>query len=152
MKVQVCINKHEYIFDQHIPFNAWVGEDDKGFFFITAHKPSDDFSLMVYRYNGVYWEKRLEISRTTYIIHAWASRHNLWWTKCHWFKDEDRHRKSISQYSRRMNEVSDMMKHSRKHKKSGSGIRLDKENFYAPRTITDYECREKPMHDFPRYY
>ena len=151
MKVQVCINNYTYIWGQHIPLNAWFGHDNISFFFITAHKPSDDFSMVIYRYNGVRWEKRYEISQTTRTIYAWANHHNLWYTKCHWFKSEDRQKSIVARHDNHTKYISNMMKHSRKHKKSGSGIRLDKENFYADKTFTDYECRNKPMHDFPRY-
>lgn len=46
-----------------------------------------------------------------------------------------------------------LMRHERKKKKGGgSGVRLDKENFRAGKTITDYECSGNPMHDFRRVY
>lgn len=39
-----------------------------------------------------------------------------------------------------------MMQHDRKHKHSGGGSRI------YNGSITDYECRKIPLHDFPRCY
>ena len=151
MKVKVCIDKFTYIWNQHIPFNAWYGEDNLGFFFCTAHKKSPDLSLTLYRYDGVRWVKSAEISDTTRKISAWADRHNLWYTKCQWFNDDDRKLKEYTKCISHHDSIASMMKHSRRHKKSGMGTRLDKENFFADKTFTDYECRHEPIHDFRRY-
>ena len=51
-----------------------------------------------------------------------------------------------------MNNIENMMRHDRRHKRGGSGIRLDVENFRADKTFTDYECRGVAMHDFQRAY
>ena len=45
-----------------------------------------------------------------------------------------------------------MMRHDRKKKKGGCGVRLDKENFLAKQMQTDYECTKEPLHDFRRVY
>ena len=152
MTINICRNSHTYVWGQHIPLNAWYGEDAHGWWMCTAHGKSEDGSLVLYRYNGTRWLKAQEKSATTHTIWAWAEKHGLWWTKVHWFKEEDRQislvAKQYSQEKRREN----MMRHTRKHKKSSIGTRLDKENYYADKLIVDYECSNRPMHDFQRYY
>ena len=152
MKIYICNNSYTYIFNQHIPFNAWYGHDNKSWWFCTAHAKSEDFSLELYRYNGTRWIKAYENSVTTHKIWIWANAHNLWWTKVHWFKDEDRQRSLATKQDLHMKKYENLMKHSRKQKKGGSGIRLDKENYYANQLVTDYECSNTPIHDFKRYY
>lgn len=63
----------------------------------------------------------------------------------HYREIEHKNRKRKGNYSQ-------LMKADRKHKTGGSGIRLDKENFRADKTFTDYECSKNPMHDFRRAY
>ena len=77
---------------------------------------------------------------------------HLWWTKCHWWKEEDLQKSLVTKHDRHTRNIQNMMKHSRKHKSGGSGIRLDKENFHSDKTITDYECRGVTMFDFQRSY
>lgn len=151
MKIYICKNPHTYIWNQHIPLNAWYGEDSESWWFCTTHGKSEDGSLILFRFNGVRWEKRHELSRTTRVICVWAESRSLWWTKVHWFKDEDKKKSFATKQDIKFNNYVNLMKHERKHKKSG-GIRLDKENHYANKTFTDYECRNIPMNDFRRYY
>jgi len=148
MKIHICNDTHTYIWGQHIPFNAWYGQDSLSWWFCTAHGKSEDKSLELYRFNGMRWIKMRECSHTTHTIYQWAEHYNLWWTKVHWFKDEDRQKSLVAKQDNHLHSIANLMKHSRKHKKGGSGIRLDKENYYAQHTFTDYECSNRPLHDF----
>lgn len=147
----VCNDDYTYIWNQHIPKGAWYGQDETGWWFCTVHKKSEDNTLELRRFNGTRWIKVYENSRTTQDICAWATHRRLWWTKVHWFKDEDRTKSLVARHDSYIKSYQMMMKHDRKHKK-GSGIRLDKENFYADKLIIDYECSSRPMHDFRTYY
>jgi hypothetical protein len=155
MKIYVCNNSSTYIWNQHIPFGAWYGLDNKSWWFCTAHGKSEDGSLELYRFNGTRWVKAREKSDTTHEIYAWATSKKFWWTKCHWFKEEDKQRslvaKQITERDNHIRKYESLMAHKGTHKKSGSGIRLDKENFYADKLYTDYECTSRPMHDFQRF-
>lgn len=157
MKICICKDAHTYIWGQHIPFNAWYGQDGLSWWFCTAHGKSEDKSLELYRFNGVRWVKMREQSVTTNVIYQWAEHYNLWWTKVHWFKTEEDRQKSlvakqILKHESHIRKIENLMKHTRKQKKGGSGIRLDEENYYANKLFTDYECCSRPMHDFRRYY
>lgn len=156
MNISICTNNHTYIWSQHIPLNAWYGqdkEDSSGWWFCTVHgKPEEDNTLELRRFDGVRWIKVRENSDTTRNICQWATSLHLWWTKCHWFKDEDRQKSLVTRQNKHLNDIQNLMRHSRKHKKGGSGIRLDKENYYADKTITDYECCKTTLHDFQRIY
>lgn len=152
MQVLICNNAHTYVWGQHIPFNAWYGQDALSWWFCTAHGKSDDASLELYRFNGVRWVKMREQSTTTKSICQWAEVRGLWWTKVHWFKEEDKQKSLVAKQHKHIKNIQNMMKHDRKHKSGGSGIRLDKENFYADKTITDYECSKRPLNDFPKAY
>lgn len=151
MKINVCNHSQTYIWNQHIPLNAWFGKDSKSWWFCTEHKKSTDGSLVLYRFNGTRWEKTNENSDTTRTICAWAEATSLWWTKVHWFKEEDRKKSLVAKQDSHRSYYMNLMKHSRKHK-NGVGIRLDKDNYYADKTFTDYECNNNPMHDFRKYY
>ena len=151
--ISVCKNTHEYIWGQHIPLNAWYGCDSVGWWFCTVHgKPENDNELELRRFNGERWIKVREQSVTTKNICEWATTMHLWWTKCHWWKEDDLQKSLVTKHDRHTRSIQNMMKHSRKHKSGGSGIRLDKENYCADKTITDYECSKSPLHDFQRYY
>ena len=151
--ISVCKNSHEYIWGQHIPLNAWYGCDSVGWWFCTVHgKPENGNELELRRFNGTCWIKVREDSETTQNICQWATTMRLWWTKCHWWKEEDLQKSLVTKHDRHTRSIQNMMKHSRKHKSGGSGIRLDKENYCADKTITDYECSKSPLHDFQRYY
>lgn len=152
MKIYICNNKNTYVWGQHIPFNAWYGQDEKSWWFCTVHGKSEDNSLVLYRFDDTRWIKTHECSNTTLKICAWAEYHGLWWTKCHWFKEEDRQKSLVAKQCAHEKKYANMMKHTRKHKKGSSGMRLDKENYYANKTITDYECSRIAYHDFPRFY
>lgn len=153
MDISVCENNHEYIWGQHIPLNAWYGCDSVGWWFCTVHgKPENDNELELRRFNGERWIKVREKSTTTKNICQWATTMRLWWTKCHWWKEEDTQKSLVTKQDAHIKSIQNMMRHDRKHKKGGSGIRLDVENFRADKTITDYECRNVTMHDFQRYY
>lgn len=151
MIVKRCVNEYTWIWDKHIPLGAWYGQDAQGWFFCTQHAKSDDNSLTLYRLNGTRWVKGVECTRTTRVVCAWAEQHGLWWTKCHWFKEEDKKIRCVTKHDSYIKRYENMMKHDKKHKKSGSGIRLDKENYYASVTFTDYECSNRPLHDFRTY-
>lgn len=151
MTICVCKNAHTYVWGQHIPLNAWYGQDLKSWWFCTTHGKSKDGSLILYRFDGTRWVKNTEKSRTTLMICAWAESNHLWWTKVHWFKEEDKQISLVARQENKMNQFENMMKHDRKHKKSG-GSMLYKENFWANKTFTDYECRKIPMNDFRKYY
>lgn len=58
----------------------------------------------------------------------------------------DYHRKRERESKKRNGNYSQMMKHSRKRKKSGGG------KISHTQTVTDYECTKNPMHDFRRVY
>ena len=150
--IYICKDTNTYVWGQHIPFGAWYGLDAQSWWFCTAHGKSSDGSLELYRYNGIRWIKARENSGTTHKIWAWANKHNLWWTKCHWFKEEDRRKSLVAKQELHMRRFKNMMKHERKHKRGSSGIRLDKDNYYADKLIIDYECSSRPMHDFRTYY
>ena len=153
MNISVCKNNYEYIWNQHIPLNAWYGCDSVGWWFCTVHgKPENGNELELRRFNGTCWIKVREDSETTQNICQWATTMRLWWTKCHWFKEEDTQKNLVTRQERHIRNIQNMMHHARKHKSGGSGIRLDKENFRADKTITDYECSKSPLHDFQRYY
>lgn len=152
MKINICKNSHTYIWGQHIPYNAWYGQDAQSWWFCTTHGKSVDNSLVLYRFNGVRWTKMHETSKTTQTICQWAESVGAWWTKVHWFKEEDRQKRLVTKADNHIKRIESMMKHERKHKSGGSGIRLDKENYYADKTISDYECRNNPLHDFRTYY
>lgn len=152
MKIYICNDAYTYVWGQHIPFGAWYGQDNKSWWFCTAHGKSDDNSLTLYRFNGTRWIKIHEVSETTKSICQWAESTGSWWTKVHWFKEEDKQKSLVTKRDLRMKQWTNMMKHERKHKKSGSGMRLDKENYYADKTFIDYECSNRPMHDFQSYY
>lgn len=55
------------------------------------------------------------------------------------------HHRKIQRKSRSKCNCTNLMKHDRKHKKGGGGGRIG----YAG-TVTDYECRKEPFHDFRR--
>lgn len=152
MNIEICNDNYTYIWNQHIPKGAWYGKDEKSWWFCTVHKKSDDNTLELRRFNGTRWIKVQENSKTTQDICAWATHRKLWWTKVQWLQEEDRKKRCVAQRDNHINKYKVMMKHDRKHKKSGSGIRLDKENFYANKSFTDYECSSRPMHDFIKYY
>lgn len=152
MIIYICNNSHTYVWNQHIPYGAWYGQDEKSWWFCTAHGKNEDKSLTLYRYNGTQWIKTHERSNTTLKIYAWAEHHDLWWTKCHWFKEEDKQKSLVAKHDSHMKKYENMMKAERKHKKGSNGIRLDKENYYADKLIIDYECSKKPLHDFQRFY
>ena len=151
MKIYVCNNSHTYIWEQHIPLGAWYGQDSKSWWMCTAHGRTDDGSLVLYRFNGTRWVKAHENSNTTRLIWAWAESRCVWWTKVHWFKEDDKQKSFVAKHDSHIKKYENMMKHDRKHKKSG-GIRLDQENFYADKIFVDYECRNIPMHDFQKFY
>ena len=152
MKICICKNSHTYVWGQHIPFNAWYGQDGIGWWFCTAHGRTDDGSLTLYRYNGTRWIKTHENSDTSRKIWQWAESAALWWTKVYWFKDEDKQKSLVARRDSHMKRIQNLMRHERQHKSGGSGIRLDKENFRADKTITEYECRKVALNDFPRAY
>lgn len=153
MKIKICKDPHTYIWNFHIPLNAWYGCDSKGWWLCTVHgEPEEENTLELRRFNGECWVKVREYSSTTQNICQWATTMRLWWTKCHWFKDEDRQKSLVTKQQAHIKSLQNMMRHERKHKSGGSGIRLDKENYYADKTITDYECRKNTMHDFRRVY
>lgn len=153
MNICVCKDTHTYIWGQHIPLNAWYGEDNVSWWFCTVHgEPEEDNTLELRRFNGGRWIKVRENSATTKNICQWATTMHLWWTKCHWFKEEDKQKSLVTKQDAHIKSIQNMMRHDRKHKSGGSGIRLDKENHYANKTMTDYECSKKPMHDFQRVY
>lgn len=152
MNISVCENPHEYIWGQHIPLNAWYGCDSAGWWFCTVHGKPENDELELRRFDGFRWIKVRENSETTRNICQWAATMRLWWTKCHWWKEEDTQKSLVTKHDRHTRSIQNMMKHSRKHKSGGSGIRLDKENYCADKTITDYECSKSPLHDFQRYY
>lgn len=153
MNISVCKNSHEYICGQHIPLNAWYGFDELGWWFCTVHgKPENGNELELRRFDGLRWVKVRENSETTQNICQWATSLHLWWTKCHWWKEEDVQKSLVTKHDKHTKNIENMMRHSRKHKSGGSGIRLDVENFRANKTFTDYECRKVSMHDFQRYY
>ena len=153
MKIHVCNNPHEYIWGQHIPLNAWYGCDSKSWWFCTVHgEPEEENTLELRRFNGERWIKVRENSVTTKNICQWASVNKLWWTKCYWFKEEDKQKSLVAKHNAHSKRIENIMRHDRKHKTGGSGIRLDKENYYADKLVTDYECRKIPMHDFQRFY
>lgn len=114
--------------------------------------------LELRRFNGECWVKVCENSDTTQAICQWATALRLWWTKCQWFKEEDKQKslvtKQLIRQERHMNSLKSLMKHDRKHKSGGSGIRLDVENFRADKTFTDYECTNNHhrFHDFQKSY
>ena len=150
MNISICTNAYTYVWNQHIPLNAWYGQDELSWWFCTAHGKSGNASLELYRFNGERWIKMREQSATTEKICQWVDNNNLWWTKCHWFKDEDRQKNLVAKHHNHIKNIENMMKHDRKRKKGGSGIRLDKENYYADKTITDYECSNRPLNDFSK--
>ena len=153
MNISVCKNNYEYIWNQHIPLNAWYGCDSVGWWFCTVHgKPEmgNDFDLR--RFYCTCWIKVREDSETRQNICQWATTMRLWWTKCHWFKEEDTQKNLVTRQERHIRNIQAMMHHARTHKSGGSGIRLDKENFRADKTFTDYECSKNPLHDFIQSY
>ena len=160
MNISVCDNDNTYIWGFHVPLNAWYGQDGDdswNWWICTVHgQPEEDNTLELRRFNGENWVKVRENSDTTQEICQWATSLRLWWTKCHWFNDVDKQKhlatRHITKHEHYMNNLKPMMKHSRKHKSGGSGIRLDKENFCADKTITDYECRKVALNDFSRVY
>ena len=153
MNISVCKNSHEYIWGQHIPLNAWYGCDSISWWFCTVHgKPENDNELELRRFDGSRWYKVRENSETTRNICQWATTMRLWWTKCHWWKEEDKQKNLVTRQDQHIRSIQNMMKHARKHKSGGSGIRLDKENYCADKTFTDYECSRVTMHDFQQYY
>ena len=95
-----------------------------------------------------------EKSTTTKNICQWATTMRLWWTKCYWFKEDDKQKSLVAKQYYHTKHIENMLRHDRIHKSGGSGIRLDKENYYADKTITDYEPtnNHKPFHDFQRVY
>lgn len=152
MKISVCRNAHTYIFNQHIPLNAWFGKDTQSWWFCTVHGRNEDGTLTIFRFNGVRWIKVQEISNTTQKICAWADAFDMWWTKVYWFKKEDKQISLVAKQYAHDKHYENLMRHDRKHKKGGSGMRLDRENYYANKTVTDYECRKKTIHDFRKFY
>lgn len=152
MRIYTCMNSHTYLWNQHIPLNAWYGQDKHSWWFCTAHERTDDYSLELYRFNGTRWIKRREYSPTTKAIWKWAEMRDLWWTKCHWFKAEDKEQRSVTEHDNYIKYLENLMHHDRTHKKSSMGVRLDKENYYAAITYTDYECRKITLHDFRRTF
>ena len=148
MKIYRCNNSRTYIWGQHIPLGAWYGQDHQSWWFCTVHGKSEDNSLTLYRFDGTRWVKGVERSNTTLQVCVWAEHYGLWWTKCHWFKEEDKEKSLVAKQELHKKRYQSLMKTDRHHKKGGNGIRLDKENYYAQHTFTDYECTSRPMHDF----
>lgn len=161
MNIEICKDNNTYIWGFHVPLNAWYGcdkeYDSTGWWICTVHgQPEENNTLELRRFNGDRWVKVRENSDTTQAICQWATSLHLWWTKCYWFKNKDKEKsfvtKQLAKHERHINSLKNMMKHDRRHKPGGSGIRLDKENFRADKTITDYECRGVTMFDFQRSY
>lgn len=162
MNIEICKDNNTYIWGFHVPLNAWYGQDGDNswdWWICTVHgKPENDNTLELRRFNGECWVKVSENSDTTQAICQWATALRLWWTKCQWFKEEDKQKslatKQLIKQERHINSLKNLMKHDRKHKSGGSGIRLDIENFRADKTFTDYECtnNHKRFHDFQRSY
>lgn len=114
MKINICKDNYTYIWGQHIPGNAWYGQDEKSWWFCTAHGRSEDGSLVLFRFNGTRWVKALENSDTTRAIYQWAESTGAWWSKCHWFKEEDRHRSFVAKQHFYINNIENMMRHDRR--------------------------------------
>ena len=110
MRINICNDAHTYIMNQHIPLGAWYMHDKKGWVFCTAHGKSKDGSLELYRYNGVRWIKCRENSTTTRYICAWAEKTGSWWTKCHWFKDENRQKNLATKQYMNMKKFEKLMR------------------------------------------
>lgn len=154
MNIAICNDSHTYIWDFHLPVNAWYGCDTDGWWLCTVHgKPENDNELELRRFDGVRWYKVRENSETTRNICQWATAKKLWWTKCHWHKSEDVEKRLVAKHDRYMRCMENLMSHDRKHKSGGSGVRLDKENFYANKLFTNYECasNSNKLHDFKQY-
>ena len=147
MNISVCKNDREYIWGQHIPLNAWYGCDELGWWFCTVHgKPENDNELELRRFNGERWIRVRENSETTRNICQWATTMRLWWTKCHWWKEEDRLINLAAKRDANIKKFENMMRHSYKRKKCGGG------SLIYNGSITDYECSKNPLHDFRRCY
>lgn len=150
MDISICKDNNTYIWGFHVPFNAWYGQDGDdswNWWVCTVHgQPEEDNTLELRRFNGENWVKVRENSDTTQAICQWATSLRLWWTKCHWFKDEDKEKNLVTRqlikHERHTNSLKNMMRHDRRHKKGGSGIRLDVENFRADKTFTEYSEHE----------
>lgn len=150
MDISICKDNNTYIWGFHVPFNAWYGQDGDdswNWWVCTVHgQPKEDNTLELRRFNGENWVKVRENSDTTQAICQWATSLRLWWTKCHWFKDEDKEKNLVTRqlikHERHTNSLKNMMRHDRRHKKGGSGIRLDVENFRADKTFTEYSEHE----------
>lgn len=116
MNISICNNAHTYIWGQHIPLGAWYGKDGENatdFWFCTVHAQSDDNTLELRRFNGIRWIKVRENSDTTKNICQWATSCGLWWTKCHWFKEEDKEKSLVTKQDNHMKIIQNMMRHDR---------------------------------------
>ena len=152
MKMYICNNPYTYIWDFHIPLNAWYGQDDKSWWICTKHALQKDGGLYLRRFNGVEWVERLEKSTTTCIISQIATKHNLWYTKIMWFKAAEKSIREQLKNEKQYNNYVGIMKHPRKHKTSKGGIPLWKDYKKASCTFTEYECTNHPLSDFLSYY
>ena len=110
MNIEICNNSYTYVWNKHIPLNAWYGQDETGWWMCTAHGRSKDKSLELYRLNGTRWTKSREISDTTRKIWEWAEVHRLWWTTVHWFHEEDKIKSFVTKQHHKMSEYENMMK------------------------------------------
>lgn len=150
MKVTFNINtsQYNYIWSFHIPLNAWYGVIGDTFWICTDHRRNPNKSLTLYVYDCASgdWHKTTCNNKLTNWIYTIADKHNLWYTKSIWFNDHDRQQHKKEREDQHFKNLNNCMKHSRKHKKSG-GTFKDNKNI-----VTDYECSNKPLHDFNRYY
>lgn len=111
--IHICNNAHTYIYNQHIPLGAWYGQDSKSWWFCTTHKKSSDYTLELYRFDGVRWVKASERTTTTKKICEWATTNKLWWTKCHWFKETNKKINLVTKENNNFNYYASLMKCSR---------------------------------------
>lgn len=115
---------------KEFPMNSVVLRLDNGIVFVcTNFKQSRKNPLKVYCY--IPEEKKWAI---TFLKHKYK---NIMW---------DYHRKNQKKKSKSHINYANMMKHDRKHKSGGGGSLIHN------RSITDYECRKNPLHDFRTYY
>lgn len=135
MKVYKALNT-EYLHNKVFHMNSIILKLDNGTIFVCNkfnHPHKYNLELIVWLPHEKKWFR-------TYAKNQY--------TEMMW----DYYRKHKPKTSHDFKKYENMMKHSRKHKSGGSGIRLKKENYYARKTFTDYECSNNPLHDFRRYY
>lgn len=136
--------KQFYMHGIKIPKNAVIAFCDNDDVYLCVNFPRD------YKGNNpILW-----VSSYDRIMQCWYNKApmNNYITRCMW----DYYVGGGHKLMRQEPDYADMMRHERRPKRqkisksSGQGILLERENYYASTTYTDYECTKYALNDFAR--